>query len=68
MRLWYIGCMTTIELKRAERIASENESLARRALTKSDQVQAYLSLLEYRSGRTRAYSSARALLKKVKSA
>ena len=68
MRLWYTGCMTTIELKRAERIASESESLARRALTKSDQVQAYLSLLEYRSGKTRAYSSARALLKKVKSA
>jgi len=60
--------MTTIELKKAERIASESESLARRALTKSDQVQAYLSLLEYRSGKTRVHSSARALLKKVRNA
>jgi hypothetical protein len=60
--------MTAVEIKKAERIASESEALARRALAKSDQVHAYLSLLEYGTKKVRTYASARALVRKVRAA
>ncbi len=60
--------MTKLEIQKAERMALESEALARRALAKSDQLHAFLSLLDAKAGKTKSYSSARALLKKFKAA
>ncbi len=58
--------MTTVELEKIERIAAESVAFARRALRKSDELEAYLSLLEYRAGKVNNYPSVQALFKKLK--
>lgn len=58
--------MTTVELKKIEKIATESATFARRALAKSNELEVYLSLLEYRAGNTRKYRSVDALFKKLK--
>ncbi len=55
-----------IDIKKAERLASESASLAKRSLAKSDQLLAYLSLVELREGKTRSYKSPSDLFKKLK--
>lgn len=58
--------MTTVEIRRAERIASESMRYARKAIQKSSELEAYLSLLEYKAGKVRKYSSVGDLFKKLK--
>ncbi len=58
--------MTTIELQKIEKIAAESAAFARRALSKSNELEAYLSLLEYRAGKVRKYKSVNTLFKKLK--
>ncbi|OGM90752.1 MAG: hypothetical protein A3D64_02540 [Candidatus Wildermuthbacteria bacterium RIFCSPHIGHO2_02_FULL_49_9] len=58
--------MTTVELKKIEKIATESAAFARRALSKSNELEAYLSMLEYRAGKVRKYPSVDALFKKLK--
>jgi hypothetical protein len=58
--------MTKSDIKKAEKLASESVQLATRALAKSDQLQAYLSLLEHAEGKTHSYKSAKELFKKLK--
>lgn len=55
-----------MELKKAERIASESVKYARKSLQKSDELEAYLSMLEYRAGKVRTYRSARELIRAAK--
>ncbi len=57
--------MSTVELRKIEKIASESAVFARRALRKSDELEAYLSLLEYRVGKVRKHKSVNALFKKL---
>ncbi|MBI2610744.1 hypothetical protein HYW60_02290 [Candidatus Kaiserbacteria bacterium] len=58
--------MTTTQIQKIQKIATESASLAKRALRKSNELEAYLSLLEYRAGTTRAYKSVRELFRKIK--
>lgn len=58
--------MTNIQIKKIERIARESSVFAKKALQKSDELQAYLSLLEYKSGKTRSHKSVDDLFRKLK--
>ena len=60
--------MTTAQIQRIQKIASESASLAKKALRKSNELEAYLSLLEYRAGTTRSYTSVRDLFRKIRRA
>jgi len=60
--------MTTTQIQKIQKIATESASLAKRALRKSNELEAYLSLLEYKAGSTKAYKSVRALFKKLRGA
>ncbi len=48
-------------------MARESAQLAKRALGKANELEAYLSLLEYRAGKTYAYKSVSELFKKLRS-
>ena len=58
--------MTTVELQKIEKIGAESAIFARLALRKSNELEVYLSLLEYRAGKVRTYKSVHALFKKLK--
>jgi len=58
----------TADIKQAEKIARESADLARKSLRKSNELQAYLSLLEHKAGRVREHVSVRALVRKLKKA
>jgi len=58
--------MTTAQIKKAEKIASESMRYARKALQKTDELEAYLSMLEYKSGKVRKYRSVGELFKRLK--
>ncbi|PIR87338.1 MAG: hypothetical protein COU11_01150 [Candidatus Harrisonbacteria bacterium CG10_big_fil_rev_8_21_14_0_10_49_15] len=58
--------MTKVELQKIEKMAAESATLARKALRKSDELEAYLSLLEYRAGKAQKHASVSALFKKLK--
>ncbi len=60
--------MTTVEIKRAEKIASESMRYARKALQKSNELQTYLSMLEYKAGKTKTYPSVQAIIRAAKHA
>jgi hypothetical protein len=51
--------MTTADTKRFEKIARESAALARKSLKKSNELEAYLGLLEYRAGKVREIKSVR---------
>lgn len=58
--------MTTLEMKKIEKMASESMMYARKSLQKSDEIEAYLSLLEYKAGNTSKHRSVNELFKKLK--
>ncbi len=58
--------MTAIELQKIEKIAAQSAEFARKSLHKSNELEAYLSLLEYRAGKTRKHRSVNALFKTLK--
>ena len=60
--------MTTADTKRIEKLAAESARLARKALQKTDELEAYLSLLEFKAGKVHEYPSVAALMRKVRSA
>jgi len=55
--------MTSVELKNAERLARESADLARKAIRKSEELEAYLSALEYRAGKIRRHTSVASLFR-----
>jgi SAM-dependent methyltransferase len=59
--------MTAADKKRIERIARESTDLARKSLKKSNELEAYLSVMEYRAGKIRRHKSVRYLFRKLKS-
>jgi hypothetical protein len=58
--------MTTADTKRIERIARESADLARKSLKKSNEIEAYLSVVEYRAGKVRRHKSVPDLFRKLK--
>lgn len=60
--------MTNTQIKKIEKMARESSEFARKALKKSDELQAFLSLLECKSGKVNSYQSVDQLFRKMKSA
>jgi len=53
--------MTATELKKIERLAEESRRYAHKSLQKSRELEVYLSILDYKAGRVKEYSSAHAI-------
>jgi hypothetical protein len=49
--------MTAADIKQAEKLARESAALAHKALQKSNELEAYLGLLDYHAGRVREIKS-----------
>ena len=64
----YTPSMSTADTKRIEKIARESAALARKTLKKTNELETYLSLLEYKAGKVREFPSVAALTRKVRSA
>lgn len=60
--------MTTAQFKQAEKLARESAELARKSLQKSNEVEAYLGLLDYRAGRVREIKSVRKYFRSLRGA
>ncbi len=58
--------MTTLELKKVEKMVAESLRYARKSLQKSEEAETYLSMLEYRAGKVSKHKSVDALFKKLK--
>jgi hypothetical protein len=57
--------MTTLQIQKIEKIAAQSAVFAQKALRKSRELEAYLSLLEYRAGKVNAHKSVNALFRKL---
>ena len=64
----YTCLMSTADTKRAEKLARQSAEFARKALQKSEELQAYLSLLEYRAGKTHQHKSVSDPFRKLEAA
>lgn len=62
------GYMTQAQADKVQKIATESAALAKRTLRKSNELEAYLGLLEYRKGRINFYGSLKELMQKAKRA
>ncbi len=60
--------MTTVEMRKAEKLAEESRRYAQKSLEKSRELEAYLSILDYKAGRVTEYPSARAITAAAKRA
>jgi hypothetical protein len=60
--------MTTADTKRIEKIARESADLARKSLQKSNELEAYLGLLDYRAGKVREIKSIPAFFSSLRGA
>ena len=58
--------MTTKEIKKIEKMASESAKYARKAMAKSNELYAVLSVLEAKSGKVKRFTSASSLFKRLK--
>jgi len=61
-----INNMTTKEIKRLEKLANESTQHAKKAIAKSNEMHALLSLLEYKLGRKKTITSVDALFRRLK--
>ncbi len=67
LKLWYdVATMDAKQIQRIEKLAKESTNHAQLAIKKSEELQAVLSLLEYRRGEKKSYPSVRHLFKKLK--
>ena len=53
--------MTTMELKKAEKLAEASRRYAQKSLEKSRELEIYLSVLDYKAGRVQEFPSVRAI-------
>jgi hypothetical protein len=60
--------MTTADTKRIEKIARESAALARKTLKKTNELEAYLGLLEYKAGKVREIKSVPAFFRSLRGA
>lgn len=58
--------MSDIEIKKINKIAIESVQYAKKAMLKANELQAYLSLLDFKSGKTNSYRSVKDIFKKLK--
>lgn len=57
--------MTTKQIQKIEKIASESQRYASKAMKKSEELQSVLSLMEYKMGKKNKHSSVASIFKKV---
>ncbi len=57
--------MTSLQIKKIERLAKESSEFAQKAIKKSNELQTFLSLIEYKSGKIRRHDSVDELFKKL---
>jgi hypothetical protein len=60
--------MTTADIKQAEKLARESAALARKALQKSNELEAYLGLLDYNAGSVREIKSVQNFFRSLRGA
>jgi hypothetical protein len=60
--------MTAQETKNIQRLAAESAALARKSLKKSNELEAYLGLLDYRAGKVREIKSIPAFFRSLRGA
>ena len=53
--------MTTAQMQKIQKIADETAAIGKKALRKSNELETYLSLLEYREGHINLYASVKEL-------
>lgn len=58
--------MSDIEIKKINKIANDSMDFAKKAMQRANELQAYLSLLDYRLGKTNSYKSVKEMFKKLK--
>jgi len=58
--------MTNLQIKKIEKMAHESDVFARKALKKSNELQAFLSLIECKSGKINPHRSVDELFRKLK--
>ncbi len=58
--------MTTKQIKKIEKMASESLKYANKAIKKSEELQSILSLMEYSMGKKNEHSSVDNIFKKMK--
>ncbi len=58
--------MSDAEIKKINKIASDSISFAKKAMQRANELQAYLSLLDYKFGKTNSYKSVKEIFKKLK--
>jgi len=58
--------MTTKQIQKIEKMANESLKYASQAIKKSEELQGFLSLLEYKRGKKNKYSSVNSIFKKLK--
>jgi hypothetical protein len=68
MAVWYTAAMTTADTKRIEKLARESETLARKMLKKANELEVYLSVLDYKAGKIREIKSVRDYFRSLRGA
>lgn len=58
--------MTTKQMQKIEKMAHESIKHASQAIKKSEELQGFLSLIEYKQGKKNKYSSIDSIFKKLK--
>ncbi len=58
--------MTTKQIQKIEKMASESLKYANQAIKKSEELQGILSLMEYKMGKKNRYSSVGGIFKNIK--
>lgn len=58
--------MSEMEIKKINKIAADSVNYAKKAMLRANELQAYLSLLDFKSGKTNSYRSVKDIFKKLK--
>ena len=58
--------MTTKQIQKIEKMANESMKLARQAIKKNEQLQSFLSVIEYKKGIKNEYLSVDDIFRKIK--
>ncbi|MEK9185472.1 MAG: hypothetical protein AAB863_01730 [Patescibacteria group bacterium] len=58
--------MSPIEFKKIYKMADESIDFARKSMQRANDLRVYLSLLDYKFGKTNTYKSVRNIFKKLK--
>jgi hypothetical protein len=61
-----MAIMSESEIKKVNKIANESINFAKKAMKGANELQAYLSLLDFKVGKTNSYKSVKDLFKKLK--